>query len=776
MPPKTRSSHQLLDAPPQQAKIAARRRTLVHPRASPPKLKKRDSTLTQLGFYHSSSPTIETQWTIPVTSDAEDEDEEYEEPRAKKRRKTLGSSTKAGGKKAKKGGSESQSTLTQNWRASGYVLDSYDTSDEEDLVRVDEGMQPPPSAQPKPARPLPRRRPAPDAGETQIQGDNLLGAYLDNDWSSESELEAASSASLTQSQLAHFAQSQEKHSTRPTTAESKTTPKTPKRITKTEIPDSAETSSAPISSRSTTSASGYARSPLKERSTNIPFQNISQQPTGKAARGKILIGQIQLDDANALKGPVGQWSAKLAVTPKKAQKMTTQPQERQQTDSSPTLSQSKRQRSGTTVSTAGKRTFARISTIADSDDSDIELGDIEQPKFGTLTRSADDYAHVDTFRRSSQRSASKLPKANFKTVETVALLGNHSKMQVDGEAAERYVEDSPSRSQDGVIPNGDSPADHASRLGEADTPLDTTHTKNDATKVSAPCEAVAIDDSDAEEEFGEEDDYTEDDLDGHPYGKDGHHDDDEDDTYNQTYDPVADALARDGARAWRTETQLQRDDLEQAKRQEAMVEESDEDIEEQIAADDIVVVPSSQDEERVPSSQDFADPGQKLAVLGSPGRPTAGDLDDSGYASQGMLEEEAANSLPHSMPPPNKPQQPLAELPRPSQVSTVGDTQSQRSRPNSAHGILQPWAAESIPSSPREADVGLPEDPIERSPQKSYPQTLSSSPFPMPPGMTRRSRRDCTDTQSSGLMDFSLPPPPPLLLSSSRLQEGSSSR
>lgn len=772
---------------------------------SPPKLKKRDSTLTQLGFYHSSSPAVETQWTIPATSDAEDEDEDYKEPRAKKRRKTSGSKPKPGGKKAKTDVSESQSTLTQNWRALGYVMDSYDTSDEEDLAMVDQGMQPPPSAQPKQARPLPRRRPAPNAGETQIQGDNMLGAYLDNDWSSESELESASKLSLTPSQLAHFAPSRDRESTRPTTADSKSTPKTPKRITKTEIPDSAETSSVPPSSRSVKPGPGCARSPLKERSTNVPSQRGISQDSQQATRRKVSFDQIQLDDANALKEPVGQWSAKLAFTPKRSQKGLSRSPQHQSMDSSPTLSQSTRRTSRENFSTAKKRTLERVSTIAESDESDVELADIEQPKFGVSSRQAGRTMHEDGNHSLSERSASENLTADLgQEVATLPLSGglrapaeslpspgaHDSEMQTDSASTKRSAEESPSLSQDEVMLDSDTSvmqgtiytgADVLTEsagliiLGSEDTLADKLAAANTRSEhPEGTDKAITIDDSEADEEFGEDGDYTEDDLDGSLNESNEHDDDDQEYTYNQTYDPVADALARDGARAWRTETQLQRDELEKAN-QETLTEESDEENEESnMGGNGIVVVPSSQDEEEiVPSSQDFADPGQKLAALGSPGRSAAGDIDDSGYASQEMLDEEVSKAPPQTMPPPWRPQQTILKLPRPSQVSTVvGDTLSQHSRPNSA----QPWTEPSAPSSPPEVDAGLPEDPIERSPQKSYLQTLPSSPFPMPPGVLRRGRNDISETQSSGLMDFSLPPPPPLLLSSSRPQDGSSLR
>lgn len=244
----------------------------------------------------------------------------------------------------------------------------------------------------------------------------------------------------------------------------------------------------------------------------------------------------------------------------------------------------------------------------------------------------------------------------------------------------------------------------------------------------------------------------------------------------QTYDPVSAALDRDAARFGRGATQL----VIQPQSDAYCVGSSGDksagnhnDGEEGGDFDDVSMHGSEEraedsEPECVAESPVEADPETQF-VADSPSaemqyQPSP-ELGEFTQASENLMDGNGEHdSVHHGQPQsmaivpdmegPELAMPPSPKVPRPSQVSTVVSTQGTTSRPNSGHG--------NAPTSPRKS--------------AAWTNTLSSSPFPLPPESWRgaQSYRDL-ETQSSDIFDFSLPPPPPLL-SSAKQTPASSSR
>lgn len=181
--------------------------------------------------------------------------------------------------------------------------------------------------------------------------------------------------------------------------------------------------------------------------------------------------------------------------------------------------------------------------------------------------------------------------------------------------------------------------------------------------------------------------------------------------------------------------------------------------------------------------------------------------DDSAYESGDLVLTVHEHAVPSSPSPPSLPEQPesrtasrsdnadAASVPssppplRASQVSTVVPTQASIAPRNPSPRKTIKTEPLSLPPTPRNADksqaFSLLSSPCKASSQWQ-PETLSSSPLPLPPwsspekhrGFDLHPRMECSiglgsEPQLDSLADFSLPPPPPL--SSSRRQTPASS-
>lgn len=679
-------------------------------RDSPPVLQKKQSTLTQIDYIQSSAA-------IPNSSD-EDEMSEYEATQPKKKARL------SGGKTAK-GRDSGQSTLTQkwDWKAMAAARDSEESDDDLNMLD-DEETEHEEKAQIKPKKPISK-------GHTQTQSELLLVAHID----SESESEASTQLPR---RVAFAASSDvDKLRTRPSTADStiRSNPKTPQRPRRTVIPSSETPSSLKLSRHSPRQHEVYERSPLKERSSNAPSLKRSRSPTLETkhdadSKEQVLPGEETQD------GPVraSLWEATLAITPKK--------------DSV----------------TGKKRQLRRTTTIQESDASDLEL---ELSPIGRKTeyiaspagpqpvqRRKPSLQRATTIQDSEENSSDLVEPDRLDPGEGVTMNDTADQAFTTHILEPTAIVTSKVNAVLGAPKFGSPELDSSPKRASQSTPPDL----DDFQVCSAPypiqaAEPQAVDAQDfgdfdfdrasspqpvaAHPELDELDDETEDDLNPRPQESEDDDDEDDDDdymddgAYPQTYDPVSAALERDAAR-YGKDTQYESDE-EHADDEESIVAETDAEVEMDDGVDEVEVVPSSQPgEARIRSSQRTDELQATNSVIKD--RTSAADVDDSGYSSQHPSAKRNKTSL----------CVPGNALPRPSQISTVvDDTQSPRCRHNSVHDWTQKSAL-------------------------AWPETLSSSPFPLPPGFAMGSQRRVGETQSSGLLDFSLPPPPPLFLSSSR--------
>ena len=251
----------------------------------------------------------------------------------------------------------------------------------------------------------------------------------------------------------------------------------------------------------------------------------------------------------------------------------------------------------------------------------------------------------------------------------------------------------------------------------------------------------------------------------------------EDDAEQATFDPANSALDRDAARFGLTQTQPKQHAIAE---QSAEEETDDDDLDRGCAAESLkrnafVLDDSSQVRDESAEAESQSDQKQSDAVikdkvLNSESEPHVPE--DSAYGS-GDLARPQEVEVPSSPPPL-----------WPSQISTVVPTQNSINRPLSRQSNLS-----SLPQKSTITQLFTTQPPtIPSSPQESYavwPETVSSSPFPLPPWSSPHRPRYSKDQIDSGanvaktdvhlesLVDFSLPPPPPL--SSSRRQTPASS-
>lgn len=506
-------------------------------------------------------------------------------------------------------------------------------------------------------------------------------------------------------------------STRPTTADSKANPKTPKTGRRTEVPSSQTPSSAILSVDKVRTNRDYNISPLKGRScTPTPLKKSSGSETSSPSKRMLkhmesdVLKMHALASGDAKSEP---WKAEIVASPRKKQ-----------------------------ASPPAKRRLMRTTTVQDSQD---DLVVHEPPK-------------------------SRVSKGSLKRTSTVLDSEDGSDLDdIDIDMTDGNDND------DNVDDDGKDEADAESlpKDGAPKTEDDEARMDHPGIDFSQTCDA-AVEDHKTDDEMYFDAEEGEQSL-----------------VYNysaslqqQTYDPVSAALDRDAARFGRGPTQLVTQhhsyavfgedndgaEIETYEHREdgGGAEEISQDIQnetERVEDSEPEYVAESPVEDVSPETQFIADsPPADAQFAPSP------ELADFTVAPTNASHEECERGVvkpddhvyPQSMavvpdsedldlPMPISP-----KLPRPSQVSTVVSTQRTADRPNRGRG--------STPTSPQKSAVWENAD------------TLSSSPFPLPPESWRgaQSYRDL-ETQSSGVFDFSLPPPPPLL-SSARQTPASSSR
>jgi hypothetical protein len=396
-------------------------------------LTKRQSTLTQLEFV--SSPHNTTGDEQSNFSDADDE-EYMESSRPNKRQKRYG-----------KQRGPRQSTLTQayrNWRELQEAEDSQG-SDADDVPVVIEESEVEDVQEVEDMRKTTRsglKRGRDEAAAEVSEGVDDSGYITFQAPSSEQrprklsqeqasllthKVEDVASAPSTQqskSLMPTVFSDHERHSTRPTTAESAAVSRlrTPKKILRTEVPSSQTPSSITLSTHDHVRDEILERSPLKERSCNIsPIKYLAEaSPEEKYA--SISDGNSGVDmDKISLKQPYfgkihsPRWTAKLTVTPRKEgtrrqrslKRVTTiQDSEEGSLDSLEAISPSKTantaqpsrpnpqtERNGgsqSQASTKSTRTLKRVTTIQESE-SEPDLDDLTlQPMDEEITHRPQD--------------------------------------------------------------------------------------------------------------------------------------------------------------------------------------------------------------------------------------------------------------------------------------------------------------------------------------------------------------------------------------------------
>lgn len=756
MAPHTRSGNSRMTPAPRQQKIGTQHKR-VNRRTSPPKLPKKDSTLTQIGYIQSSRSV--SREVIQLSSD---NGSEFEEVQPKKKRKINTGTT---GKKKTSASKEKarnpkRNTLTQMWdghqRVVLEIMDSEDGEDEQDLMESC-------IRSPELAPSLKRSSQNPAIG---------YAGGINDDVDSEVDSKPIKRARFALSSDA------ETETTRPMTADSTShlMLKTP-RTTRTEVPSSVTPESIHLSTHSTSLKHDYRRSPLKERSANsncLKSPNPVIQVMTGIDRTKLGLNADMLKPLDDCVQHTKMWTTDLSMTPKK--KVSPRP-----------------------------RRFLRTTTIQDSEDdgdSEYHASPVRSKSrcipFPELATNPHDTIKQALF-SSNESCSDQLERGNL-----IEKLVEDNDLQ-DGPACPTsqwrrtgVVQDSEQSYEDNMVDEchliSSSPIVRKSSVdpcGEKETTA--PHVGEDAPSVDSNFDGGAImtpqDDAtitprlespsaqtflstfkaavDDDQEDEDDEDYNGYDHDGPEYIST---------QYPQTYDPAAAALERDGARFGKTDTQIAAEERDSEGNASNFNEDVEEDGDEQL-----------EETEKVPSSPPFV-----LRVPSSPERVSTsrgplnksddhpGDMDDSGYVSL-LSANEIIDTVPSSQPGELResstgqckardevslslPSLALSEAiswtqfqddsrsqaPRPSQVSTVCETQSQPSRPNSSHGDEGP----SFRNSPRKSN-------------SAGACTLSSSPFPLPPGYTKRN-----ETQAS-FADFSLPPPPPLL-SSMRQSSGTS--
>ena len=571
----------------------------------------------------------------------------------------------------------------------------------------------------------------------------------------------------------------ERSSTRPTTADSDNHPQTPRRFTKTFVPSSETPSSLHKSQVAPESQALHQRSPLKEKSVNIsPVKR--QSPL----KSKVSFAENELeavDDGKVDDQGIGLWKATIAHTPKKNRERkfdrVTSIQESEQDeemdlDDLPPLPYLQRDpfvskkvlndasmqhllpvneackapsspEDGSkrepimSVRPSSRGSWKQDGIVPDSEESSLQTSSPSQPIRGVATHvSAATAPGASEPSEVSPNSALQAPAAvekqnhNESASSDVDLSGRASEKSLElGEEFEQSHKDGHAHLDSEVI----------------DFAVDRREDENDDNYM-------------ADED---EDEYHEPDAD---YG----------DRYIQnTYDPVSAALDRDAARFGKTETQLEAegfvDRFDQSYAQAGDTQNT------AVGGEEIEIIPSSQPghtRQHATHNADVDDSG-----YGSQQAATANESDMVASSQKG--EEERATPLPSDpVDPPRtrqdshmpsdpvddtgyeslhpKPTKPKSTYPHPSQVSTQVDTQSESSRPNSAHDN-QPQAKST----------------------SNWNEVFSSSPIPVPSSMARKSQRNQgnLETQGSAFMDWSLPPPPPLYSSQSvKSKTGSSQR
>jgi len=258
--------------------------------------------------------------------------------------------------------------------------------------------------------------------------------------------------------------------------------------------------------------------------------------------------------------------------------------------------------------------------------------------------------------------------------------------------------------------------------------------------------------------------YEDLDLDEHDFEVDesDHVDNDEDEVNHDqsTFDPAYSALDRDAIRFLQTQMPTQAHHLTPHVSNSTCAEEeitlSDEELDDTIVplgndhSDDSAKQLSSELQDAIPGSRSTADEPHRHnnTAVNTEGVTVSLVIPDSNN-----LEQLEVAALVTSSPPPL----------RPSQVSTVMSTQLSVQRPLTRDGPV------TIPTSPQHETFGSLAWP---------PETLSSSPLPLPPWSSPYTRRidDGSGTErrhggellamDESLVDFSLPPPPPMSSSS----------
>lgn len=770
MPSSTRNAtyHQREPPAPRQQKLSSRRKT-VHRTDTPPTLSKRQSTLTQKDYVR--TPHSSRREPVQVSSSDEEESEYEEAPRPKKKRKTSTTSKQKPQKPKRKAIGKSQSTLTQkwDWRTTQMALDSEES--EEDLVMPEDD------------------EPMGFFDEPPMQ--HSIGHVKDVGVVKQDEevvetIESAKSSPRSMKTRNETSSEVERSSTRPTSADSGTHPQTPKRFTKTFVPSSETPSSLHKSQFAPQSQALHQRSPLKERSANIsPVKQVSPLKSKVSFAGNDIKA---MDETKVHDQPVGLWKATIAHTPKKNRERkfdrvtsiqeSEQDEEMDLDDLSP-LPYVQRDPfvSSKSLNTASMQRLSPVNEGCKEPSSQKD-GRRREPIMSMRPSSRGSWKHdgvvPDSEESSLQTSSPSQPARGMATQVSATTAPDVS--ELSGDASNPVLPVPPAVEERNHNEGGSSDVDLSGRASEKSLELgeEFEQSHNDGHHLNSEVIDFAVDtreDENDENYMADEDEDESREADA-----------DYDDRYIQnTYDPVSAALDRDAARFGKTETQLEAegfvDRFDQSYAQAGDTQNT------AVGGEDIEIIPSSQ-----PGHAEVDRPethaGQHAAHKS--------DLDDSGYGSQHAAntteadmvpssqkrEEAGATSLPSD--PPDLPRtrqdshmpsdpvddtgyeslhpkstKPKSTYPHPSQVSTQVDTQSESSRPNSAHDN-QPQAKSA----------------------SNWNEVFSSSPIPVPSSMARKSQRNQgnLETQGSAFMDWSLPPPPPLYSSQSVSKTGSSQR